>query len=118
MTSQKDWTYFKNVSSLIILQGPSESFEDLSDLILTKNWEKSIHQDLDPDWDRMWSVEDEGSDLEDEVGWNGFDAHAVQQLGGRVAGSCRQGVQHRVTLLLLDDLSNWYFELELIDWMS
>ena len=105
ITSQTNRTYFENVSSLVIFQGPSESFEDLCDLLLTENGEKPIHQDLDPDWDRVWSVEDERSDLEDEVGRDGFDTHAIQELGGRVAGSGRQGVQHRVTLLMMFGIS-------------
>lgn len=66
--------YLEDVSALVVLDRPPVSLEDLGDLLLPEDAEEPVHEDLEPHWDGVSAVEDEGGQLEDGVSGDGHDA--------------------------------------------
>lgn len=60
-------TYLEHISSNVVLQCPVKGVEDLNDLLLFKDGEQAVQQDLEADWDGLGPKQHQTADIKHHV---------------------------------------------------
>lgn len=79
--------YLQDVSSLVVFQGPAESFQYLDHLVLADDGEQPVQQDFDPDRDGVGCVQYCRGHFVHQVWGDGLDVEDLAAHWGR-NGSC------------------------------